>query len=158
MNPSQHLSLPDPKPSPAKPGRWRKVRFALQAIEVRLRFVGILVVIGLLFAYWDTLRNHWDKWTRPESIEAALAPDKEFFCPMHPQVVRDTLEPGGSVPKCPICSMPLSERKKGEKPKLPEGILSRVQLSPDRVQMAGIETVPVSYQPLEKEIRTVGYV
>lgn len=158
MNPSENSSLPEPKQNPPKPSRWRKVRFALLAIEVRLRFVGILVVIGLLFAYWDTLRNHWDKWTRPENAQAALAPDKEFFCPMHPQVVRDTLEPNGSIPKCPICSMPLSERKIGEKPKLPEGILSRVQFSPDRVQMAGIETVPVSYQPLIQEIRTVGYV
>lgn len=116
------------------------------------------MVIGLMFAYWDTLRNHWDKWTRPESTQATLGLDREFFCPMHPQVVRDTLEPSGAVPKCPICSMPLSERKKGEKPTLPEGVLSRVQLSPDRIQMAGIETVVANYQPLVKEIRTVGYV
>jgi Cu(I)/Ag(I) efflux system membrane fusion protein len=158
MNSAEHSSVPNPIQHSTKQSRWRKVRFALQAIEVRLRFVGILVVIGLLFAYWDTLQNHWDKWTRPENLEAALAPDKEFFCPMHPQVVRDTLEPNGSIPKCPICSMPLSERKKGEKPKLPEGVLSRVQFSPDRVKMAGLETIPASYQPLVQEIRTVGYV
>ena len=147
-----------PNPLPAKRTRGQKLKFALQAIEVRLRFVGLLVAIGLLFAYWETLRNHWDKWTRPESATAALSAETEFFCPMHPDVIRDTLEPSGAIPKCPICSMPLSQRKKGEQASLPEGVLSRVQLSPDRVRMAGIETVAVSYQPLVKELRTVGYV
>ena len=160
MNSPQNSTLPagdDPKPA-RNPSRWRRFAFALQALEVRLRFVGILVVIGLLFAYWDTLRNHWDKWTRPANTSTALSPDSEYFCPMHPDVVRDSLEPNGALPKCPICSMPLSKRKKGEKPELPAGVLSRVQLSPDRIRMAGIETVPVSYQALVKEIRTVGYV
>jgi hypothetical protein len=32
----------------------------------------------------------------------------EYFCPMHPQVVRDT-----NKETCPICNMPLSGRKKG---------------------------------------------
>ena len=40
---------------------------------------------------------------------AAADPDHEFFCPMHPTVVRDT-----NKEKCPICFMPLSKRKKGE--------------------------------------------
>jgi Cu(I)/Ag(I) efflux system membrane fusion protein len=54
--------------------------------------------------------------------------------------------------------MPLSKRKKGEAPELPEGVLARVQLSPERVQMAGVKTVPTSYMPLTKDVRTVGYV
>ncbi len=56
--------------------------------------------------------------------------------------------------------MPLSKRKKGsgrEEP-LPAGIASRVQLSPYRVVLAGIRTWEVSYQPLRKTIRTVGYI
>ncbi|MGC1272235.1 MAG: efflux RND transporter periplasmic adaptor subunit [Planctomycetaceae bacterium] len=143
---------------PAKPGRWRKLSFALKAIEVRLRFVGILVVIGLVFGYWDTLRNHWDKWTRPGAAPVALDSGTEFYCPMDPQVVRDSLEPDGSIPNCPICGMPLSKRKKGEAPELPAGVLSRVDLSPERVSMAGVATAAVSYEPLVREVRTVGYV
>ena len=142
----------------AKPGRWRKLSFTLKAIEVRLRFVGILVLIGLVFGYWDTLRNHWDKWTRPGAAAVALDSDTEFYCPMDPQVVRDSLEPDGSIPNCPICGMPLSKRKKGEAAELPAGVLSRVELSPERVNMAGIATEAVSYEPLVREVRTVGYV
>ena len=53
---------------------------------------------------------------------------------MHPTVVRDHPD------KCPICGMPLSKRKKsrasGEA--LPPGVVSRVQLTPYRVALAGI--------------------
>jgi Cu(I)/Ag(I) efflux system membrane fusion protein len=77
---------------------------------------------------------------------------------MDPQVVRSTYEPNGDVPKCPICGMPLSIRKKGEAARLPAGITGRVQLSPERIQLAGIETSPVEYRPMAKETKTVGYV
>ena len=87
-----------------------------------------------------------------------LEPGHEFYCPMDPQVVRSTYEPNGDVPKCPICGMPLSLRKKGEAAKLPEGITGRVQLSPERIQLAGIKTVPVEYRPMAKQTKTVGYV
>ena len=56
--------------------------------------------------------------------------------------------------------MPLSKRKKGErttKP-LPAGVVNRVQLSPYRVVLAGVQTWRVDYQPLTKEITAVGYV
>jgi Cu(I)/Ag(I) efflux system membrane fusion protein len=144
--------------APPKPGRWKRFSFAFKAVEVRLRFVAILVVIGLIFGYWDTLKNHWDKWTRPAGAAVALDADTEFYCPMDPQVVRDSLEPDGSVPNCPICGMPLSKRTKGAPAELPPGVLSRVQLSPERVSMAGVATEPVGYEPLVREVRTVGYV
>ncbi|MEX0702596.1 MAG: efflux RND transporter periplasmic adaptor subunit [Planctomycetales bacterium] len=158
-------SVPDPAvethdsemPAP-RPSRWRAVRFAVKAVEIRLRFIAVLVGIGLVIGYWDTIRNHWDKWTRPESSAAELSPDSEFYCPMHPNVVRPGLEPNGAIPGCPICGMPLSKRKKGEAPELPAGVTGRVHLSPERVRMAGIATVPISYRPLEKQIRTVGHV
>jgi Cu(I)/Ag(I) efflux system membrane fusion protein len=54
--------------------------------------------------------------------------------------------------------MPLSQRKKGEVPKLSEGVLSRKQYSPEQIQLAGIKTVPVTFQSLTKEISTVGNV
>jgi Cu(I)/Ag(I) efflux system membrane fusion protein len=74
---------------------------------------------------------------------------------MHPTIVRDKPD------KCPICAMPLSKRKKGEgggEEALPAGILSRVQLTPVRVAQAGAQTTELTYQPLVKEIQTVGFV
>jgi Cu(I)/Ag(I) efflux system membrane fusion protein len=138
--------------------RWQRMKFALRAIEVRLRFIGLFVAIALLMAYWNTLENYWERWTRLDSAVAAASGDTEYYCPMHPNVIRPGLEPNGAVPSCPICGMPLSFRKKGEVPELPEGVLTRVQLSPERVQLAGVKTVPVSYMPLAQEIRTVGSV
>lgn len=155
--PGAHASHPAAGPE-GKRGGWRTVLFVLKAVEIRLRFIAVLAGIGLLMIYWDTFNNYWDKWTRPASAATALGADHEFYCPMHPDVFRDSLEPGGAIPKCPICSMPLSKRKKGEAPELPPGVVSRVQLSPDRVRQAGIATVPVSYQPLVREIQTVGFV
>ena len=74
------------------------------------------------------------------------------------QVIRSTYEPNGDVPKCPICGMPLSIRKKGESAKLPEGVTGRVQLSPERIQLAGIKTETIQYRPVAKQTKTVGYV
>ncbi len=139
-------------------GRWERAKFIFHAIEVRLRFVAIFVGIGLLMAYWTTIENYWDRWTRPTGGLTAIDADSEFYCPMHPSVVRDTLEPNGEIPDCPICGMPLSKRKKGEAAELPAGVLARLQLTPERIRLAGVQTVPVAYQPLVNEVRTVGYV
>jgi Cu(I)/Ag(I) efflux system membrane fusion protein len=131
----------------------------VKVIEVRLRFIAVLAATGLIIGYWDTIKNYWDRWDR--SAAPAAAPtdsDTEFYCPMHPNVVRPGLDPNGEIPKCPICGMKLSLRKKGESAMLPEGVQARVQLSPDRIRLAGIQTVPVTYEPLVKEIRAVGYV
>jgi Cu(I)/Ag(I) efflux system membrane fusion protein len=138
--------------------RWQRAKFFFRAIEVRLRFIGLFIGIGILMAYWTTLEAYWDRWTRPDAVSVAGSSDTEYYCPMHPTVIRPGLEPNGAVPSCPICGMPLSLRKKGAAPELSEGVLTRVQLSPDRVQLAGVKMVPVNYMPLAKEIRTVGYV
>jgi len=137
---------------------WASIRFAIKAIEIRLRFVAVLVAIGLLIGYWDTIVNYWDKWTRPAAGASEMAPGTEFYCPMHPSVVRATADPGGAVPSCPICGMPLSKRKRGEKAALPEGVIGRVQLSPERIQFAGIRTEDVERRDLEAELRAVGFV
>ncbi|MGN6546160.1 MAG: efflux RND transporter periplasmic adaptor subunit, partial [Aureliella sp.] len=133
--------------------------FALRMIEVRLRFVAVLVGLGLIIGYWDTIRNYWDRWTRPAVATASnVASDTEFYCPMDPSVVRPGLEPNGSVPKCPICGMPLSLRKKGAPVELPPGVVGRVTLSPSRVRMAGIRTSEIGLRPMRRTIRTVGVV
>ena len=98
---------PAPRAAPGSP--------SLRVIGVRLRFVAILAATFALIAYWDTIHNYWDKWTRPQTVASGQLPaEKEFFCPMHPKVVRTSLEADGSVPKCPLCGMPLSLRTKGE--------------------------------------------
>jgi membrane fusion protein, copper/silver efflux system len=138
---------------------WKKFLLIIKVIEVRLRFIAILLVTALAIGYWDTITNYWDKWTRSAPTEITkMAKDEEFYCPMHPQVIRDDFDPNGQVPHCPICGMPLSLRKKGVPPVLPPGVTGRVQLSPERVQLAGIETVEIGYQPLVKQTVAVGSV
>ena len=138
---------------------WKKFFLVLKVIEVRLRFIAILLITALAIGYWDTITNYWDKWTRSAPTEIGkLAKDEEFYCPMHPQVVRDDFDPNGQTPHCPICGMPLSLRKKGAPSVLPHGVTARVQLSPERVQLAGIETVEIGYQPLVKQTVAVGNV
>lgn len=138
---------------------WRKAwwwfDFIILVKLARLRFVGILLVIGVVITQWDTLVAHYDKLTRTTSGETAVASNVEYFCPMHPSVIRDNPRD-----KCPICFMPLSKRKKGtgKVESLPAGVVNRVQLSPYRVVLAGIQTWPVDYQPLTREIAAVGYV
>jgi len=138
---------------------WQKFRLVGLVILKRVRFIAVLASVGMFIGYWDTVMNYWEKWTQPQSVASReLEPGQEFYCPMDPQVIRSTYEPNGDVPKCPICGMPLSVRKKGEAAKLPEGITGRVQLSPERIQLAGIKTVPVEYRPVARQTKTVGYV
>lgn len=133
---------------------WWWFHFLILVKLARLRFIAILAAIGLTIGYWDTLHAYYEKWARPTDDDAHVADaDSEFFCPMHPQIVRATdKEP------CPLCFMRLSKRKKLKEEPLPPGIVSRVQLSPYRVVLAGIQTTEVGYEQLTKELHTVGFV
>lgn len=129
-------SLP-PATSNSPPNGWRLV---LRGLEVRLRFVvGLLLLAGIM-AGWPWLRNGWERWTAGRHTHgpaAAVSGDSEFFCPMDPGVI-------SAWPAiCPICNMDLIPRKKSDAVMLPEGVLARMQLSPYRVQLAGVRTVPV---------------
>ncbi|WP_165074697.1 efflux RND transporter periplasmic adaptor subunit [Paludisphaera rhizosphaerae] len=132
--------------------RWRKFRMVMKVVELRLRFVALMAATALTFAYWDTLGNYYEKWTRPTGPTIAATADHEFYCPMHPTVVQPT---AGS---CPICGMPLSKRVKGAETPLPAGVLSRLTLAPDRIAQAGVKTVAASYVPLTETVATVGTV
>src|SRR3982751_5810424 len=125
-----------------------------KVVLARLRFLSVFLIAGLVVGYWEDIRNHWDKWTRPDvapdALIAAAASDIEYYCAMHPNIIR--AEPGS----CPICSMPLIKRMKGEHVKLPEDVLARVQLSPQRITMAGIQTTPVTLRRLVRQIHAVG--
>ena len=143
-------------PRPVSHGLWWKLWQVLKVLQARLRFVAILVAVGALIGFWDTINNYYEKWTRPlygthEAADSSL----EYFCPMHPFIVRDTPKE-----KCPICHMDLARRKKGSaNPEpLPAGTVSRVQLSPYRIVLAGVESTEVNYLPLTKEIVTFGTV
>lgn len=145
------LSAPVPASEPTLT-RWQKFRMVVKVVELRLRFIALMAATGLVFAYWDTLWNYYEKWTRPPGETHAAASDTEYFCPMHPTVIQ--AEPGS----CPICGMPLSKRKKGETEALPAGVLSRVSLAPYRVAQAGVQTSEVGYAPLAETVTAVGSV
>src|SRR6516225_1732122 len=71
---------------------WRKAwwwfDFIILVKLARLRFVGILALIGIIITQWDLLTAYYNKWTRPASAAEAAESDSEWFCPMHPAVVR----------------------------------------------------------------------
>ena len=141
-------------PPPEKHTLGWKVWQVLKTIQARLRFFVLLAGVGALIVYWDALNAVYEKWTRPATAMQTAGADSEFWCPMHPTIVRDHPD------KCPICGMPLSRRKKssGEAEALPPGVLSRVQLTPYRVMLAGIHTAPVEYRQLTKQIEAAGFV
>src|SRR5258706_14434270 len=143
----------DTTPTPAPKSGFKKFLFFLKFLEIRLRFVAVLLVTALVGGYWDTIQNYYERWTRsPEKDQKQASSDTEFFCPMHPFVVRDTFG------KCPICSMDLVLRKKGAVVKLPAGVLTRVQVSPERIMQAGVQVEPVAYRLLSRTIRAYGVV
>src|SRR5260370_39355272 len=88
---------------------WWWFDFLILVKLARLRFIGILILIGVVIVKWDTILAYYDKWTRSEVAEHAASSDTEYYCPMHPTVIRDNPKE-----KCPICFMGLTKRKKGE--------------------------------------------
>lgn len=130
----------------------RAVTF-VRILNMRLRFILIMVLVGLVIGYWENITNYYDRWTRPPRAEpVAAAQGTEYYCPMHPNVIRDHQD------NCPICGMPLAERSKSEKPALPEGVLARVSLTPQKVAMGRIGTSSVDHHLLSREVRAVGIV
>ncbi len=130
--------------------RWRKLRHVVKVVELRLRFIALIAVTGLVFAYWDTLANQFAKWTRARTEQSTAAATVEYFCPMHPQVVQE--RPGG----CPICGMTLARRAKTDREVAHEGMTERVRLAPFRVAQAGIVAADVAYESLSQTLTTVG--
>src|SRR5690242_15909061 len=140
MNGAQAAPMNATEPH-AQPVAWRT--FA-RILRLRLRFVAVIAVTGLAFAYGDQLIGFVQKWARPSPARVAHATQFEYFCPMHPTVVRN--EPAG----CPSCGMPLARRVRGRMPETQAGGPARVQLSPERMVQAGIRTVEVEFAPMEE--------
>ncbi|HEX8521530.1 MAG TPA: efflux RND transporter periplasmic adaptor subunit [Tepidisphaeraceae bacterium] len=125
-------------------------------VFARLRFVAVFLIAALVVGYWDNIKNHVDHWTRPavapDALASAAGATIEYYCPMHPEVVRDQ---SGT---CPKCGMELSKRTRGQAVQLPENVLARVQLTPTRVALAGVQTSPVETRALHREIRAAGLI
>ena len=142
--------------APASRTRSSRLRSVLRLAEVRLRLPLVLVAAAIVVGRWDVLRNYWDRWTRGMAAESisgnAVSTDTEYFCPMDPGVLSDW--PG----RCGVCNMALVRRKKGEAAMLPDGVVARMQLSPYRVQLAGIRTSAAEYCKLAREWSTSGFV
>lgn len=125
----------------------------VRIMNVRLRFIFLMILVGVIAANWERIQNYYDRWTRPEKApETVQNQEIEYYCPMHPNIIRN--EPGN----CPICGMPLAKRAKTGRKPLAEGVLAQVQMSPQKVQMGRIATSPVEKRLLSREIRTVGIV
>lgn len=143
---SERLSDPSPL-SPRRPSALSSFLWTAKLIEVRLRFVIVLLVAFLIVGRWTTWRNYWDKWTRPlfggTAHAGTVSTETEFFCPMCPGVLSDW------PAICPVCHMDLVTRKRGEPVVLPDGTLARMQLAPYRIQQAGIHTTELQPQTLE---------
>lgn len=122
---------------PVSPSAWKLM---IRGVEVRLRFAIALLLLTGLMAVWPWLRVGWERfhrvWSHPGRHDAVSA-DTEYFCPMDPGVI-------SAWPAiCPVCNMDLITRRKTDAVILPEGVVARMQLSPYRVQLAGIRTSPV---------------
>ncbi|HEV3338963.1 MAG TPA: hypothetical protein VG125_01360, partial [Pirellulales bacterium] len=130
-------------------------RLLLRIARVRLRFLFVLVAGFLIVGNWHVLRNYWDRLGMPggyRPVTGSVSQETEYFCPMCPGVV--SVWPT----KCSVCNMPLVLRKRGDAQQLPDGVLARMQLSPYRVHLAGIQTAAIDYRPLVREVVTMGVV
>ena len=127
-----------------------RLMMAARVVQVRLRFVVVLLAAFLVVGMWGSLRNYWETLAHwiggPHPVQRSVSTDTEYFCPMDPGVVSNW------PAICPVCNMDLVRRKKGEAVLLPEGVVARMQFSPYRIQAAGIKTSVIARQPLAREI------
>jgi len=126
-------------------------------VNVRLRFIFLMVVIGVVVGNWEDIMNRYDRWRRPAqatgtaAVQDVAVQEVEYYCGMHPNIVKS--EPGN----CPICGMTLSKRVKVANTPA-TGALGRVQLTPLKMNMGRIGTTPVERRLLARETRTVGVI
>jgi len=94
----------------------------------------------------------------PACRRDAPAESVEYFCAMHPQIVRD--RPGD----CPICGMKLEKRQKGDAAAAhqhaPPSTSGRttITIPPERRQLLGVRTEAAREEDVSRDIKTVGRV
>ena len=146
-------AVSDARPAAAGSHAASRVWWWLQAVQVRLRFLIVVVMAAVLVSQWTLLRSVWERswWQlggRPAA--GAVSAGHEYFCPMDPGV----LSTWPAI--CPICNMDLVPRRKMDAQLLPEGVVARMQLSPYRIQLAGIRTSVVEPRALHYELTFSG--
>jgi len=150
--PAEPLGGPPPPSGPPRGARTMAV----------VRWV--LVLVTAVIAAGSILSYAGVRLGGAESVSSGQL----YTCPMHPRVVQD--HPG----ECPICSMTLVPKPTGKtqpsvagtagKPAMPaaptQGVpgLAPVDLTPERIQLIGMRTAPVTRERLGGELRTVGVV
>jgi hypothetical protein len=126
---------------------WSRIAGGLHIAQVRLRVIAVFALVFLIVGNWDTISHYWQRWVSSIGLrgaEPSVSSSTEFFCPMCPGV-------RSAWPSmCPVCSMPLVRRTKGEMGILPDGSLARMQISPYRLQLGGIATSRVEYRELRQ--------
>jgi hypothetical protein len=146
-------STPAAASAPRRSRILRGLGWWLRVVEVRLRFVVLILIVLAVVTQWERLREAWDGWLyrwRGPIVGPSVSGDSEYFCPMDPGVI--SVWPA----ICPICSMDLVQRKKHDAAMLPEGVVARMQITPYRVQLAGIRTVEAERRELTYEIPVCG--
>ena len=108
--------------------------------------------VVVLIAYWPWVRAHWDRLTRPGSAPerrpSPATPSTGARC------ARASCPTGR--PSARSATWTLVRRTKGEPVPLPDGVVARMQLTPYRVQLAGLRTAPAEYLPLAWEATAGG--
>ena len=130
---------------PIAPSIRSRFGWLIQVVRIRLRFLLIVIFAGAIVSQWPLIRGIWDRWTWVFSSRqnwGTVSSANEYFCPMDPGVI--SVWPA----ICPICNMDLVPRKKMDAVLLPEGVVARMQLSPYRIQLAGIKTTIVEPRQL----------
>jgi multidrug efflux pump subunit AcrA (membrane-fusion protein) len=132
--------------------------------------ISLLLIILVVFATGGFLLIRSEKDKASNHADAKDA----YYCPMHKEYVSD--KPGN----CPICSMKLVKKEKGDKAgtkKVPEGESTalphihggvpqaqqmsdgdsgNIYIPPERQQALGVRSVPAERKQISREIRTVG--
>ena len=107
---------------------------------------GIALFLALAFGFF---MGRWTgrPATRPAEVVGGAATQQVYTCSMHPQIRLD--RPG----KCPICEMPLIPASTAQSS---EGTMPVLKFSDQALTMASVETTPVTYREMSRDLRAVG--
>ena len=130
-------------------------RSVLRAVQVRLRIPAVLLISALVVGRWEVIRNYWDRLTRfgtGRSVGSGRLERHRVFLPDGPGravelagEVRDLQHGAWSAANA---ARPLS---------CPTESWRGCRLSPYRIQLAGIKTATIGYQPLDADVRDRGH-